>query len=178
MTENNDFILLEGDEYLSSAIDLSPKFHHYKPQIAPISGISWDHVNVFKTLADYNKQFEIFIDSITPGGVLVYNKEDTTLKAIVDASENTIRKETYHTAVHFIDSGCTYLETDEGALPLEIFGEHNLSNLSGAKWICQLIGVEQDEFYQAIASFRGTNRARKNIFIQKQIFVQGLCSFT
>lgn len=171
LTENNDFILLEGDEYLSSAIDSSPKFHHYKPQIALISGISWDHVNVFKTLADYNKQFEIFIDSITPGGVLVYNKEDRTLKAIVDASENTIRKETYHTAVHFIDSGCTYLETDEGALPLEIFGEHNLSNLSGAKWICQLIGVEQDEFYQAIASFKGATKRLEKISSSRNKFL-------
>ena len=171
LTENNDFILLEGDEYLSSAIDSSPKFHHYKPQIALISGISWDHVNVFKTLADYNKQFEIFIDSITPGGVLVYNKEDRTLKAIVDASENTIRKETYQTAVHFIDSGCTYLETDEGALPLEIFGEHNLSNLSGAKWICQLIGVEQDEFYQAIASFRGATKRLEKISSSRNKFL-------
>ncbi len=171
MTENNDFILLEGDEYLSSAIDSSPKFHHYKPQIALISGISWDHVNVFKTLADYNKQFEIFIDSITPGGVLVYNKEDRTLKAIVDASENTIRKETYQTALHFIDSGCTYLETDEGALPLEIFGEHNLSNLSGAKWICQLIGVEQDEFYQAIASFKGATKRLEKITSSRNKFL-------
>ena len=171
LTENNDFILLEGDEYLSSAIDSSPKFHHYKPQIALISGISWDHVNVFKTLADYNKQFEIFIDSITPGGVLVYNKEDKTLKAIVDASENTIRKETYQTAVHFIDSGCTYLETDEGALPLEIFGEHNLSNLSGAKWICQLIGVEQDEFYQAIASFKGATKRLEKITSSRNKFL-------
>ncbi len=171
LTENNDFILLEGDEYLSSAIDSSPKFHHYKPQIALISGISWDHVNVFKTLADYNKQFEIFIDSITPGGVLVYNKEDRTLKAIVDASENTIRKETYQTALHFIDSGCTYLETDEGALPLEIFGEHNLSNLSGAKWICQLIGVEQDEFYQAIASFKGATKRLEKITSSRNKFL-------
>ena len=171
LTENNDFILLEGDEYLSSAIDSSPKFHHYKPQIALISGISWDHVNVFKTLADYNKQFEIFIDSITPGGVLVYNKEDTTLNAMVNASENTIRKETYQTAVHFIDSGCTYLETDEGALPLEIFGEHNLSNLSGAKWICQLIGVEQDEFYQAIASFKGATKRLEKISSSRNKFL-------
>ena len=162
LTKKNDFILLEGDEYLSSPIDSSPKFHHYKPQIALISGISWDHVNVFKTLADYNKQFEIFINSITPGGVLVYNKDDSVLNAMVDASENTIRKETYHTAAHFIDSGCTYLKTDEGALPLEIFGEHNMSNLSGAKWICQLIGVEQDDFYQAITSFKGAaNRLEK-----------------
>ena len=171
LTENNDFILLEGDEYLSSAIDSSPKFHHYKPQIALISGISWDHVNVFETLDDYNKQFEIFIDSITPGGVLVYNKEDKTLNAMVDASENTIRKETYQTAAHFIDSGCTCLETDEGALPLEIFGEHNLSNLSGAKWICQLIGVEQDEFYQAIASFKGATRRLEKITSSRNKFL-------
>ena len=163
LTESNDFILLEGDEYLSSPIDSKPKFHHYKPQIALISGISWDHVNVFKTLADYNKQFEIFIDSITPGGVLVYNKEDRTLNAMVDKSENTVKREAYQTAAHFIDSGCTYLETDEGAIPLEIFGEHNLSNLSGAKWICQLIGVEQDDFYHAIASFKGATRRLEKI---------------
>ena len=163
LSDANDFILLEGDEYLSSPIDLSPKFHHYKPQIALISGIAWDHVNVFKTRVDYNKQFEIFIDSITPGGVLVYNKEDAALNAMVEASENTIRKESYHTATHFIDSGSTYLETDEGALPLEIFGEHNLSNLAGAKWICQLMGVEEDDFYQAIASFTGASKRLEKI---------------
>ena len=171
LTKNNDFILLEGDEYLSSPIDIRPKFHHYKPQIALISGISWDHVNVFKTLADYNKQFEIFIDSITPGGVLVYNKEDTTLNTIVDASENTIRKEAYQTAAHFIDSGCTYLDTDEGALPLEIFGDHNLSNLSGAKWICQLIGVEQDDFYEAIANFKGAAKRLERITSSRNRFL-------
>ena len=158
LTDKNDFILLEGDEYLSSPIDLIPKFHYYKPQIALISGIAWDHVNVFKTESDYNKQFEIFIDSISPGGILVYNEEDLTLRTMVNKSENTIRKQSFKTITHKINSGITYIETDEGELPLKIFGEHNLSNLAGAKWICQLMGVEENDFYQAIENFKGASK--------------------
>ena len=158
LSENNEFILLEGDEYLSSPIDSRPKFHHYKPQIALISGIAWDHVNVFKTEADYNHQFEIFIDSITAGGVLVYNDADIALRKIVVDSQNTIRKEPYGTLDYTVSSGVTYLETDEGPVPLAIFGRHNLSNLSGAKWLCQLIGIDEDDFYQAISSFKGASK--------------------
>ncbi len=158
LSENNEFILLEGDEYLSSPIDSRSKFHHYKPQIALISGIAWDHVNVFKTEADYNRQFEIFIDSITAGGVLVYNEADIALRKMVVDSQNTIRKEPYGTLDHTVSSGVTYLETDEGPVPLAIFGRHNLSNLSGAKWLCQLIGINEDDFYQAISSFKGASK--------------------
>ena len=158
LSENNEFILLEGDEYLSSPIDSRPKFHHYKPQIALISGIAWDHVNVFKTEADYNRQFEIFIDSITAGGVLVYNEADIALRKMVVDSQNTIRKEPYGTLDYTVSSGVTYLETDEGPVPLAIFGRHNLSNLSGAKWLCQLIGIDEDDFYQAISSFKGASK--------------------
>tara|TARA_A100001011_G_C14275265_1_gene828891 strand:- start:285 stop:1649 length:1365 start_codon:yes stop_codon:yes gene_type:complete len=158
LSENNEFIILEGDEYLSSPIDLSPKFHHYKPQIALISGIAWDHVNVFKTLKDYNRQFELFIDSITAGGVLVFNEEDEILREMVEASQNTIRKEPYRMPDYMVSSGVTYLDTDEGPVPLGFFGEHNLSNLSGAKWICQLVGIDEDDFYQAILSFKGASK--------------------
>ena len=158
LSEDNEFIVLEGDEYLSSPIDLRPKFHHYKPQIALISGIAWDHVNVFKTLSDYNHQFELFVDSITAGGVLVYNKEDQKLCEIVRASQNTIRKEPYDILEHSVSGGMTYLETDEGAIPLGIFGKHNLSNLSGAKWLCQLMGVDEDDFYQSIGNYRGASK--------------------
>ena len=157
LSENNQFIVLEGDEYLSSPIDSSPKFHHYKPQIALISGIAWDHVNVFKTQSDYNLQFKIFIHSIKAGGVLVYNQEDEKLREMVEVSQNTVRKEPYRVPDHSISSGVTYLETDEGPMPLSIFGKHNLSNLSGAKWICQLIGIDEDDFYQAISSFKGAS---------------------
>ncbi|MGB2252926.1 MAG: UDP-N-acetylmuramate--L-alanine ligase [Flavobacteriaceae bacterium] len=158
LSENNEFIILEGDEYLSSPIDLRPKFHHYKPQITLISGIAWDHVNVFKTQADYNRQFEIFIESITAGGVLVFNEEDDTLQKMAEDAQNTIRKEPYSIVDYSISEGVTYLETDEGPIPLAIFGKHNLSNLSGAKWICQLMGVDEDDFYQAISSFKGASK--------------------
>lgn len=158
LSENNEFIILEGDEYLSSPIDLRPKFHHYKPQITLISGIAWDHVNVFKTQADYNRQFEIFIESITAGGVLVFNEEDDTLQKMAGDAQNTIRKEPYSIVDYTISEGVTYLETDEGPIPLAIFGKHNLSNLSGAKWICQLMGVDEDDFYQAISSFKGASK--------------------
>jgi len=158
LSDNNEFILLEGDEYLSSPIDIRPKFHHYKPQIALISGIAWDHVNVFKTEADYNYQFKTFIDSITAGGVLVYNEQDDALREMVIESMNTIRKQPYSILDHSISDGVTYLETDEGSIPLALFGIHNLSNLSGAKWICQLIGIDEDDFYQAISSFKGASK--------------------
>ena len=158
LSDNNEFILLEGDEYLSSPIDIRPKFHHYKPQIALISGIAWDHVNVFKTEADYNYQFKTFIDSITAGGVLVYNEQDDALREMVVESKNTIRKQPYSILDHSISDGVTYLETDEGSIPLALFGIHNLSNLSGAKWICQLIGIDEDDFYQAISSFKGASK--------------------
>ncbi len=158
LSENNEFIILEGDEYLSSPIDLRPKFHHYKPQIALISGIAWDHVNVFKTEEDYNHQFEIFIESITAGGILVFNELDYTLGKMVADTQNTIRKEAYNILDHTVRSGVTYLETDEGPIPLAIFGKHNLCNLSGAKWLCQLIGIDEDDFYQAISSFKGASK--------------------
>lgn len=158
LSENNEFMVLEGDEYLSSPIDSRPKFHHYKPQIALISGIAWDHVNVFETEADYNRQFETFINSITAGGVLVYNEKDDALRKMVLGSPNTIRKEPYNVLDHSISKGITYLETDEGSIPLVFFGKHNLYNLSGAKWICQLMGVDQDDFYQAISSFKGASK--------------------
>ena len=164
LSENNEFIILEGDEYLSSPIDSRPKFHHYKPQIALISGIAWDHVNVFKTEADYNRQFETFIDSISAGGVLVYNEQDDTLREMVTDSQNTIRKEPYSILDHSISEGVTYLETDEGSIPLGLFGIHNLSNLSGAKWICQLIGIDEDDFYQAISSFKGASKRLERLF--------------
>ena len=163
LSKKNDFILLEGDEYLSSPLDLTPKFHHYKPQIALISGIAWDHINVFKTELTYQNQFNIFIESITPGGVLVYNQEDKILSDIVSISKSSVKKQSYGMPEHFTDSNVTYLDTNEGALPLKIFGKHNLLNISGAKWVCQLMGVEEDDFYQAISNFNGAKKRLERI---------------
>ncbi|MEE4001312.1 Mur ligase family protein [Tenacibaculum sp. FZY0031] len=163
LTEENEFIVLEGDEYLSSPIDMRPKFHLYKPNIALLSGIAWDHINVFPTFENYVEQFSIFTNSLTNGGIMVYNEEDKVLKEVVESSNHPIKKYPYKTPDYFIDNEITYLETEEGDLPLEIFGEHNLQNLAGAKWICQHMGIDEDEFYEAIASFKGASKRLEKI---------------
>ena len=150
LTDENDFIILEGDEYLSSPIDRRPKFHLYQPNIALLSGIAWDHINVFPTWDLYVEQFKIFIDSIVKGGSVTYNIEDDEVKKVVESSENTIRKFPYQTPDYTVENGITILETDEGPMPIEIFGKHNLNNLAGAKWICQQIGIDENDFYEAI----------------------------
>lgn len=158
LTDTSDFIVLEGDEYLSSPIDPRPKFHLYKPNIALLSGIAWDHINVFPTLDDYKNQFKIFIDSIVEGGSLTFNAEDTILSEIVADSENQIRKMGYNTPDYFIENAQTYINTEEGELPVEVFGAHNLNNLEGAKWICQHMGVDESDFYEAITTFKGASK--------------------
>ena len=163
LTENNDFIILEGDEYLSSPIDRRPKFHLYKPNIALLSGIAWDHINVFPTYENYVEQFNIFVDSIVSGGSINYNEEDLEVKRIVEASENTIRKIAYQTPKYTVQNGETILETPEGELPIEIFGKHNLNNLAGAKWICQHMGINEDDFYEAISTFKGASKRLEKI---------------
>jgi UDP-N-acetylmuramate: L-alanyl-gamma-D-glutamyl-meso-diaminopimelate ligase len=163
LTEKNEFIVLEGDEYLSSPIDLRPKFHLYKPNIALLSGIAWDHINVFPTFENYVAQFSIFTNSLTNGGIMVYNEEDIEVKNVVEKSENSIKKYPYTTLEYKIVNGTTYIETPEGEMPLEFFGKHNLQNMAGAKWICQHMGVGEDEFYEAIASFKGANKRLEKI---------------
>ncbi|HRN99490.1 MAG TPA: Mur ligase family protein, partial [Flavobacterium sp.] len=111
LTPNSDFMVLEGDEYLSSPIDRRPKFHLYQPNIALISGIAWDHINVFPTFENYLEQFEIFISKITPGGILVYNEDDPHVKRIAEAATNPIRKIPYSTPDYKVEDGTTLLAT-------------------------------------------------------------------
>ena len=163
ISDDADFMIIEGDEYLTSPLDLKPKFLWYKPNIALISGISWDHINVFKTEEEYNLQFEKFIESIVAGGSVTYNQQDDTLRAMVENSSATIRKFPYTLPEHEIIDGVTYLETEEGPLPLEVFGDHNLSNLEGARWICQQLGVDIFDFYEAIATFKGAAKRMQRV---------------
>lgn len=163
LTQDNDFIVLEGDEYLSSPLDRRPKFHLYKPNIALLSGIAWDHINVFPTYENYLEQFEIFINQITNGGILVYNEEDNDLRVLVETTTNPIRKIPYGTPEYTVENGITYLATLEGDMPIEVFGKHNLNNLMGAKWICQNMGVDEADFYEAIASFKGASKRLEKI---------------
>jgi len=163
LTETNDFIVLEGDEYLSSPIDRRPKFHLYQPNIALISGIAWDHINVFPTYENYVEQFDAFIAKITPGGILVYNAEDPEVLRVAEAATNPIRKLPYVTPEYEVTNGVTLLSTPEGPMPIEVFGAHNLNNLAGAKWICQNMGVDEAEFYEAIATFKGASKRLEKI---------------
>ena len=163
LTKENEFMVLEGDEYLSSPIDRRPKFHLYKPNIALLSGIAWDHINVFPTFEGYVNQFRIFTDSLTDGGIMVYNEEDAILKEVVESSSHSIKKYEYSTPVYQIEDGVTYIDTPDGLMPLEIFGDHNLQNLAGAKWVCQHMGIDEDDFYEAIASFKGASKRLEKI---------------
>ena len=163
LTDDNDFIVLEGDEYLSSPIDRRPKFHLYQPNIALLSGIAWDHINVFPTFENYVEQFSIFVDSISNGGSITYNVEDEVVKQVVETSENPIRKFPYETPEYTIEDGETLLETPDGPMPIEVFGKHNLNNLAGAKWICQQMGIDEDDFYEAISTFKGASKRLEKI---------------
>jgi len=163
LTDGNDFIVLEGDEYLSSPIDRRPKFHLYQPNIALLSGIAWDHINVFPTYENYVEQFSIFVDSIIEGGSINYNEEDLEVKRVVEESDNTIRKLAYQTPEYRVENGQTLLATPEGDLPIEVFGKHNLNNLAGAKWICQHMGIDEDDFYEAISTFKGASKRLEKI---------------
>jgi UDP-N-acetylmuramate: L-alanyl-gamma-D-glutamyl-meso-diaminopimelate ligase len=163
LTEENDFMVLEGDEYLSSPIDRRPKFHLYQPNIALISGIAWDHINVFPTYDFYVEQFDVFIDKITKGGILVYNEDDSEVKRVVEENSNEIRKIPYTTPTYEIENGVTLLETPDGPMPIEVFGAHNLNNLAGAKEVCQHMGVDEADFYEAIATFKGASKRLEKI---------------
>lgn len=149
------FAVLEGDEYLSSPVDRRPKFHLYHPDIALISGIAWDHINVFPTFENYVDQFRIFLDKVSPGGNVVFNQDDSKVAEIVNAHSGNFTKIPYSVHPHEVRNGVTYLKTAGGEQEVMIFGKHNLQNLSGAKACCMLAGVSDREFYQAMADFRG-----------------------
>lgn len=163
LTPDNDFMVLEGDEYLSSPIDLRSKFLLYQPNIALLSGIAWDHINVFKTFDDYIEQFRKFVASITPGGVLVYNEEDAEVVKVVDNAENYFRRMPYKTPEYEISNGKVLLKTEMGDIPLSVFGAHNLLNLEGARYICRQLGVMDEDFYEAIMSFKGASKRLEKV---------------
>ena len=163
LTEDADFMILEGDEYLSSPIDRRPKFHLYKPNIALLSGIAWDHINVFPTFENYVEQFQIFVDSMTNGGALIYNTEDEAVVQVVEKTTTHIKRYPYETPNYSVQDGETLLETPDGPMPIEVFGKHNLNNLAGAKWICQHMGIVEADFHEAIATFKGASKRLEKI---------------
>lgn len=158
LTEDSPIAIFEGDEYLSSPIDSRPKFHVYRPNIGFISGIAWDHINVFPSYENYLDQFRIFIRKIEAGGSLIYKAEDTELEKIIESSPKEIKYIPYFTHPYEIDNNKTYLINNKQKIPVLIFGKHNMQNLQGAKTVCKELGVSDEKFYEAIKSFKGAAR--------------------
>ncbi len=158
LENDTEIAVFEGDEYLSSPIDRRPKFHLYHPHVALISGIAWDHMNVFPTWENYLDQFAILVDRIEPNGVLVYSQDDEHVVQIAKSARADIRTLPYTTPNHKIVAGKTILMTQNGDVELAIFGRHNLQNMEGARLVCAEIGVSETDFYKAIASFKGASR--------------------
>jgi len=158
LTHTAKYMIIEGDEYLTSPIDRRPKFHLYKPDIALISGIAWDHINVFPTFGNYVEQFNIFANLITENGKLIYCNEDIEVVNVANQCRNDIVKFPYSIPTHTIKNGITYILYNNIEIPLQIFGNHNLMNLNGARLVCNQIGISDDDFYTAIQSFQGASK--------------------
>jgi UDP-N-acetylmuramate: L-alanyl-gamma-D-glutamyl-meso-diaminopimelate ligase len=169
LTESATIAVFEGDEYLASPIDRRPKFLLYKPDVALLSGIAWDHINVFPTFESYVEQFRKFINCIEQIGALVYCDKDEEVKKMTAKARADIRMYPYSIPHHKIENGITSI-IDEGKIyPLLVYGEHNLMNLNGARLVCNQIGISNEQFYLAISSFKGASR-RLELIVKNENF--------
>lgn len=163
LSEDARVAVFEGDEYLTSTLDPRPKFHLYKAHIAIITGIAWDHINVFPSFENYVEQFSKFVETMEIQGRLIYFDGDENLKKIArDTTRIDVVSFPYRTPKYEIKNGVTYVKTRKGMVALKIFGEHNLQNLEAARLACKQVGIMDDKFYEAIADFPGaSNRMQK-----------------
>ncbi len=160
LSDTAKYAVFEGDEYLSSPLDRRSKFHLYHPHIAILTGIAWDHINVFPTFDQYVNTFRTFVNLIEPNGKLIYYQGDNNLSAIASQARKDITRLPYDTPQYTIQQGTTYLTSKH--IPLHIFGRHNLQNLHAAALACEQIGISNDTFYQALSDFTGaSNRLEK-----------------
>ncbi|MGV3766091.1 MAG: UDP-N-acetylmuramate--L-alanine ligase [Chitinophagaceae bacterium] len=157
-------IVCEGDEYPASAVEKRPKFHFLFPQIAVLTGIAWDHINVFPTFDFYLEQFRIFIVMIEKGGTLIYNETDPVLKELVESTGRTdITLKPYGVPAHSIENGVTTLKLGGKHTQLEVFGAHNLMNLNAAWLVAEELGLSLDQFLEGISGFTGAARRLEKI---------------
>ncbi len=164
LSDEAPLIVVEGDEYPASPTDLAPKFLHYHPHIALISGIAWDHYNVFPTWESYVKQFEQLADSLPKSGVLIFDETDDMLDVIGKNERVDIRPVPYEVHAHKIVNGQTFLTTTNyGDVPLLVFGEHNMKNISGALAVCEELGLTTEQFYRAIQTFKGASNRMETL---------------
>jgi UDP-N-acetylmuramate: L-alanyl-gamma-D-glutamyl-meso-diaminopimelate ligase len=168
LTDSAPIVIMEGDEYFSSALDKTPKFLKYEHHIGLISGIAWDHINAYETVDEYVKQFEIFADSTPKGGSLVFCEEDDMAMVLASNQRNDVNQ--FHYAAHSykVDQGNMYLLKGKEEIPIKIFGRHNMLNLNGAKIVLLRIGITEDMFYDAIRSFEGASKRLQLIKESKQ----------
>lgn len=164
ITEGADIMILEGDEYLSSPIDRRPKFHLYYPHIALLSGIAWDHINVFPTFENYVDQFREFTNLIEKDGTLIYYDGDSEIVNISKGLRPDIKSIPYNTPQYRIENGITLLNHNGKEYPLSIFGEHNLQNLKGAWHVLNELGLDDESILNAIQSFKGASKRLELIY--------------
>ena len=170
LTSDAKFMILEGDEYLSSPIDRRPKFHLYRPNVALISGIAWDHINVFPTFENYTSQFEIFCDLIESNGTLIYNTEDPEVRKLGEQAREGITSIAYQTPTFEPTETGTLLHFEGQSFPLLIFGPHNLQNLMGAMHLAKSIGIEYTDFLKSMSDFTGAGKRLQKV-IERPDFV-------
>ena len=170
ITDSAKMIILEGDEYLSSPIDLRPKFHLYRPDVALLSGIAWDHINVFPTFENYLKQFEKFCELIEPNGTLVYNSDDEEVNKLGLQFDSKLNAISYSTPDYSVESSGTKLNVDGKEYHLQIFGQHNLQNLMGAMRVGEQMGINSHDFLTAIQSFTGAGKRLQKV-VESEDFV-------
>ena len=152
-------VVIEGDEYLSSATDHRPKFIHYRPQILVLTGIAWDHINVFPTFEEYLAQFEKLLNTLPEGATVFYDERDPHLCGLIGSARAGLNTQGYRPLPAKVDGGKTRLLISDGKyIPLEVFGEHNLANLHAAILVARKLGIAEERIYEAAASFKGAAR--------------------
>lgn len=158
ITKDAPIMIIEGDEYLTSLEDRRPKFLNYFHHIVVISGIAWDHINVYPEYEEYIKQFKLLVEMTPRSGEVMYYNEDDELKTICELYGKNFDVFAYSTHAHKIVNGITYLLHEGKEYPLRVFGEHNINNLSAAKMVCAKLGISEAQFYHAISTFEGAAR--------------------
>lgn len=162
LSDSSKIAVFEGDEYLSSPIDRRSKFHHYHPDIAILTGIAWDHMNVFPTFENYVEQFALYVEKITPGGTLIYFDEDENIRKIAGRADSSVKRVPYTAFPHHVRDGRTFLEAQD-EIPLQVFGRHNLQNISAAYHACREVGVDAEAFLRSISTYGGAAKRLQKI---------------
>lgn len=163
ISNTSKIAVFEGDEYLNSALDPRPKFHFYHTEVGIITGIAWDHINVFPTYENYVEQFEIFIKGLPKEGGLIYCADDAEVKRVSENTPCAARLIPYTTPENEVRDGITYVNINEKLIPLKFFGKHNMQNMMAAKYACLEAGITEEQFYEAIQQFKGTAKRLETI---------------